>query len=448
MSILNPLSISRISWNCLLTLFIIYSALLIPFCCVFSIPISGTLFWINLAINLFLFIDIGLNFFSDYFDNGLYIKKLKTKALHYFKSWFFIDLIVTIPWDEFIVLIYPKLLPYKNVIALIRLFWIIRIYRFLKQLNRIVTINLTVVRMIRFTISIIIYSHWIACFWLYIPTIEWQFGITTNWMSINDLLNKEPFIQYIRSIYWVITTMTTVGYGDIAPHNSIETIFTIIVMISGVSVYAYIIGNVASLIGNLDASAQLFQKQTTKLNNFLRVQKLPKPLKDRIQLHIHQVWSNEKYLTTSQAIDFLPKTLREDIALYITKNIISNTTLFNKCDKGIHQSIATMVNSERFFPGDYIIRKGQLANEMYFISVGEVDVINEETGKVTSSIEQGGVFGEIALLYPNSTRTSTVKARSRVECYTLKRDDFNIILNHYPDFAKHIKTIADSRKNN
>ena len=42
--------------------------------------------------------------------------------------------------------------------------------------------------------------------------------------------------------------MTTVGYGDITPHLNYEYVFTIIVMIIGAFMYAFIIGNIASLI--------------------------------------------------------------------------------------------------------------------------------------------------------------------------------------------------------
>ncbi len=51
--------------------------------------------------------------------------------------------------------------------------------------------------------------------------------------------------------------MTTIGYGDITPHTNIEYGFVIIVMLIGATMYAYIIGNIASIVSNLDTLKKL-----------------------------------------------------------------------------------------------------------------------------------------------------------------------------------------------
>lgn len=44
--------------------------------------------------------------------------------------------------------------------------------------------------------------------------------------------------KYLTSLYFTITTFSTVGYGDISAHNYVEKIFCIIVMITGVTAFA------------------------------------------------------------------------------------------------------------------------------------------------------------------------------------------------------------------
>ena len=57
-------------------------------------------------------------------------------------------------------------------------------------------------------------------------------------------------------IYRVITTLTTVGYGDIVPYTILEKIFSLVVMILGVGFYSYTIGNLSSILANIDRRDQ------------------------------------------------------------------------------------------------------------------------------------------------------------------------------------------------
>ena len=59
---------------------------------------------------------------------------------------------------------------------------------------------------------------------------------------------------YIISFYWTITTITTVGYGDISGTNGFEKVFCSIVMIIGVISFSLANGSLASIIQNYDSS--------------------------------------------------------------------------------------------------------------------------------------------------------------------------------------------------
>lgn len=50
------------------------------------------------------------------------------------------------------------------------------------------------------------------------------------------------------SIYFVFTSLSTVGFGDFNPKSNIERIITVVMLLFGVSIFSYIMGNFLEMI--------------------------------------------------------------------------------------------------------------------------------------------------------------------------------------------------------
>ncbi|NEP78659.1 MAG: hypothetical protein F6K39_11000 [Okeania sp. SIO3B3] len=55
---------------------------------------------------------------------------------------------------------------------------------------------------------------------------SWKSNAENSWLINNSLQSTSKRTQYINSLYWAITSLTTVGYRDITPATEIEIIFT------------------------------------------------------------------------------------------------------------------------------------------------------------------------------------------------------------------------------
>src|SRR5205823_12891834 len=75
----------------------------------------------------------------------------------------------------------------------------------------------------------------------------------------------------------------------------------------------------------------------------------------------------------------------------------------------------------QFMPGDVIIREGDVGEEPFLISDGEVEV--ERSGQEVARLGPGDFFGELALMSGNP-RNATVVASRPVDTYILGKDDF------------------------
>ena len=78
--------------------------------------------------------------------------------------------------------------------------------------------------------------------------------------------------QYITSIYWAFTTMTTVGYGDVYPSSEhmAGMVYCIMAQVLGTMLFAYVIGVVVDIIMNLDPIGAQQQAEKDIVRGFIK----------------------------------------------------------------------------------------------------------------------------------------------------------------------------------
>lgn len=77
--------------------------------------------------------------------------------------------------------------------------------------------------------------------------------------------------------------MATVGIGDdIKPITTIENLYSIVVVILGVGIVAFIIGNITSLFNSLQSVESERHARLHKIGNYLDEVDVPATLKQRI----------------------------------------------------------------------------------------------------------------------------------------------------------------------
>ena len=69
-------------------------------------------------------------------------------------------------------------------------------------------------------------------------------------------------------LYFALTTLSTVGYGDYHPISNIEMIFTCITMMGGVAFFSYIMGNFVDIVSNYSSKMGSLDR-TDELNEWI-----------------------------------------------------------------------------------------------------------------------------------------------------------------------------------
>jgi len=113
--------------------------------------------------------------------------------------------------------------------------------------------------------------------------------------------------------------------------------------------------------------------------------------------------------------------------------------LFAGLRKGQARIVVLMGQIKRFAPGDYIVRQGELGNEMYVIIQGTTEVwanVDHERKPIVE-LRRGEVFGEMGLVR-HTERSTDVIAASEVEVLAVDERFLERIQRRYPRIAAQV----------
>jgi glucose-6-phosphate 1-dehydrogenase len=127
----------------------------------------------------------------------------------------------------------------------------------------------------------------------------------------------------------------------------------------------------------------------------------------------------------------------------INRSVLERVPLFKGGNDTLMHMLTLALSPTAAAPGENIVRKGEVGQEMYFISRGSVDVLDGDD-KVIKKLGEGDFFGELALL-SNQPRSATVRATTPCDMFVLERGDFTRALKEYPQFAESIQEVARAR---
>jgi putative ABC transport system ATP-binding protein len=105
-------------------------------------------------------------------------------------------------------------------------------------------------------------------------------------------------------------------------------------------------------------------------------------------------------------------------------------------------NVAERMTRKQFMPNEVIINEGDIGEELFLISEGEVEVDRE--GHEVARLGPGDFFGELALM-SGDPRNATVVATRPVDTYVLGKDDFRAAIEASSGFREQLRRVYFAR---
>ncbi|KAH8045537.1 voltage-gated potassium channel [Aureococcus anophagefferens] len=296
----------------------------------------------------------------------------------------------------------------------------------------------TVIKVISILVSASLLCHWLACLmalsgdgfldnysndeddWLSLlrdggnPIDDWEGKSANDWDTLS---------RYNAAIYWAMTTMTTVGYGDILPHSDAERTATCVAMVVGGSFYGFVIAQIGTIIGSTDLKTKRFYERMDLVAAWLEHHEFPGDLCRRVRKYL-RVYLNQRTAPRAEHFERPQPQLRNDIAHYLIHDDVGFHPLFDLLPTGTLARIASIIQLVRVAAARSS-STGDPGHAMFVIKKGTM----------------------LVLLGMKKTYTFTVETTESSELHVIPTEDFLERFQGMPDILYRLKASLAADEN-
>ena len=201
--------------------------------------------------------------------------------------------------------------------------------------------------------------------------------------AIEHNIQPDKFGTIPQAMWWAIVTLGTVGYGDVVPATMAGKLVTTVAIITGFAMLALPVAIISAAFAN--------------------------------------------------------EVRRRDFV--VTWGMLARVPLFSHLGAAEIADIMRLLRAQTIEAGEVLVRRGEVASSMYFITTGEVEI---DLPNQRVRLSDGSFFGEIALLRRTS-RSGTVTATRRSHLLALDAQDFHALIARLPALAAHVRETAEAR---
>jgi len=454
--LLRPHSLPKLAWDVIVASITIVMGVMVPVTLVYLRPedVGWQHEFFNFVVVIWV-VDIILNFRTCYEHKGFLVSDPWLIAAKYLRGWFLLDLVVVLSVSSSVGTLQDDNGVAFLFLSALKLLRLLRLGPLVDQLPKSYQVPTKVL------VVVGLLSHVMACAWRVVR----QQGFTPDphtdsWVDL-----------YILDLYWVMMTMTTVGYGDIPPENTGDRIYAILAML----VSPLFFGTVVSLLthitqGFFNDEIELRLKETVR---FLRRRKITAQLQRRVMQNLQSRIREEHQLTLPPDLFAkLSPWVQRELSLELVSATVLRFPLFRGAQHSFAADLAVLHSWVYCQQGDLVVESGQLLQELVFVIHGRLLVTRQNREDDTANcmmkeqalrkhspppfaldamceveVGAGGWIGEACLFDNTCVRETTAYAAEESELAVLQASDYHSLIVKYPHLSAKHKSLEQAIKN-
>ena len=343
---------------------------------------------------------------------GWVARSIHDARIYYIKHYFQIDLLYAIPLELFL-FNYPILFSYTLCLHWIRWF---RLWFMFTNHNIYDKFNTRLKIFTYIAFSFVLFHLFIK---LAVLILSKNAGYKTS-------------ITYLDGAYFIMSTITSTGYGDLIPTTMYGRLFAIIVMALGLLFVSFSTAWFIKFITKKDPLAEEINNHYQMMYTMLKDYSIPWEIMQEILIILPSIIRSTRENQFKLVLDKLPYTLNIQLHQYIQLQMIKKLDVLKNVNDGILMSLVEQLKPLSVPEGTVIFTEGDFANEIYFLMNGSVNLIKSYNNEkiVINKIHSRSIFGETDALY-KTKRTSTIQAISICELMILVKEDLKEFIKNF-----------------
>ena len=422
--IISPTSTFRRSWDLFILLLILYNALLMPYRLAFALANPGPVDMFDTVADVIFLMDLAFNTRTAFVDsNNKLISDPKKIFIHYACSWLIIDALSSVPFNLIALMSGAengslenmkmtksmRLLRLGKMVRLLRLLRLMKLVKLMgtteKQMNTMFRVHPGVVKIMKMFTGMLVIFHWSACICGAVAGEETSLPWNDQWTGVDRYNDRVDGSKYLFMLYFTITSML----GErVDPQSDLQALTSLLICVLGSMIYLGLVGSILNILGQIDEGKAAFKNELDKLSHYMVQRDFPKSLQRRIKTtKVHQ-YQSARGFDDQKILEDLPLHLRQDVAMFLHRDMIMNLQMFKACSLAFVQDLVMRLKPLPVQPGDFVIRAGTCGTEMFFLISGECEVLDVEHN-VVAKCHPYCFFGEVSLIY-NIKRNCSIRA--------------------------------------